>query len=103
MSKEVNLSVEDIPIALGCIEKEINVLDEVIIGHGDFCALVASRGTAAAFAKAGCNYVRTVNKPTFSLSPSDSVNIPIEARSVGNRFITQIWAKGDREVAGDEA
>ncbi|KAL5668356.1 hypothetical protein ACJX0J_020577, partial [Zea mays] len=33
--------------------KEIDVLHKVIIGHGDFCALVASRGTAAAFVKAG--------------------------------------------------
>jgi uncharacterized coiled-coil protein SlyX len=88
MSEEANLFAEDIPGALGCIEKEIDVLDEVIIGHGDFCALVASRGSAAAFAKAGCYHVRTVNKPTFSLSPSDLVNIPAEARSMGNRFIT---------------
>jgi hypothetical protein len=90
MSEEANLSVEDIPGALGCFEKEIDVLDEVIIGHGNFCALVASHGTTSAFAKAGCNHVRTVNKPTFSLSPSDLVNIPAEARSVGNKFITQI-------------
>jgi hypothetical protein len=67
MFEEANLSVEDIPGALGCIEKEIVVLDEVTIGHDDFCALVASHGTTAAFAKAGCNHVRTVNKPTFNL------------------------------------
>jgi hypothetical protein len=39
MSKEVNVSAEDIPGALGCMEKEVDVLDEVITGHGDFCAL----------------------------------------------------------------
>jgi hypothetical protein len=98
-----NLFAEDIPGALWWIEKEIDVLDEVIIGHGDFCALVASRGTTAAFAKAGCNHVKTVNKPTFSLLPSDLVNILAEARSVGNKFITHIWSKGGREIAGDEA
>jgi hypothetical protein len=38
MSKEANLSAEDIPGALGCIEKEIDVLDEVIVGHSDICA-----------------------------------------------------------------
>jgi hypothetical protein len=43
------------------------------------------------------------NRPTFSLSPTDLVDIPSEARSIGNRFITQIWAKGGRELAGDEA
>jgi hypothetical protein len=38
VSKEVTLSVEDIPGALECVEKEVDVLDEVITGHGDFCA-----------------------------------------------------------------
>jgi hypothetical protein len=45
----------------------------------------------------------TINKPTFGLSASDLDNIPIEARSVGNRFITQIWTKGVQEVARDES
>jgi hypothetical protein len=66
-------------------------------------ALVASCSTTAAFVKAGCNHISTVNRPNFSLSPSDLVNIPAEARSIGNIFITQIWAKGGREIGGDEA
>jgi hypothetical protein len=53
--------------------------------------------------KVGCNHVRAVNKPNFNLSSSDLVDVPTEARSIGNRFITQIWAKGRRELAGDEA
>jgi hypothetical protein len=95
--------VEDIPKAFKLIENEVDVLDEVITGHGDFCALLASRGTTATFLKAECTHAKIVNKPTFSLSPSDLVNIPGEARIIGNRFITQIWAKGGRELAGDEA
>jgi hypothetical protein len=79
------------------------VLDKVITGHGDFYALLASRGTSAAFLKAECTHAKIVNKPNFSLSPTDLVNIPGEARSIGNRFVTQIWAKGGRELAGDEA
>jgi hypothetical protein len=90
MSEEANLSAEDIPGALGWIEKEIDDLDEVIVGHGNFCALVAARGIHVAFAKARCNHLRTINKPTFSLSSSYLVNISAEARSVGNRFNTQI-------------
>jgi hypothetical protein len=78
-SEETSLSVEDIPGALKCIEKEVDVLDEVITGHGDFCALVASRGTVVAFIKAGCNHARAVNKPNFNLSSSDLVDIPTKA------------------------
>jgi chromosome segregation ATPase len=89
-SEETRLSAEDIPGALECIEKEVDVLDEVIIGHGDFCALVASGGTAVAFIKVGCNHTRAVNRPNFNLSSSDLVDVPTKARSIGNRFITQI-------------
>jgi hypothetical protein len=84
------------------IENEVDALDEVITGHVDFCALLASRGMAAAFLKVGCTLAKTVNKPNFSLSPTDLVNIPGEAQSIWNRFITQIWAKGERELAVDE-
>jgi chromosome segregation ATPase len=90
VSEEANLSAEDIPGALECIEKEVDILDKVITGHGDFYALVASRGTTAAFIKAGCNHARAVNRPNFNLSPSDLIDILGETRSIGNRFITQI-------------
>jgi hypothetical protein len=50
-----------------------------------------------------CNHAKAVNKPNFNLSTSDLVDIPTEASSIGNRFITQIWVKGRRELAGDEA
>jgi hypothetical protein len=37
------------------------------------------------------------------MSPTDLIDILAEAQSMGNRFITQIWAKGGRELVGDEA
>jgi hypothetical protein len=91
------------PRALEHIENEVEALDEVISGHRDFCALVASCGTTAVFMKAGWNHVRAVNRPNFGLSSSDLVDILAEACSIGNKFITQIRAKGGREVAGVEA
>jgi hypothetical protein len=102
-SEEASFISKDITGALKCVEKEVDVLDEVITGHGYFCALVASRGTVAAFIKVGCNHAKAVNRLNFSLSSSDLVDVPAEARSIGNRFITQIWAKGGRELAGNEA
>jgi hypothetical protein len=102
-SEDITPSAEDISDTFKHIENEVDALDEVITGNSDFCALLASCGTAAAFLKAGCTHAKIVNKPTFGLSLSDLINIPGEARSIGNRFITQIWAKGGRELAGDEA
>jgi DNA repair exonuclease SbcCD ATPase subunit len=75
-SEEITPSDEDIPRTFGHIENEVEALDEVITGHEDFCALVASRGTAATFMKAECNHAKMVNKPTFNLSTSYLVDIP---------------------------
>jgi predicted RNase H-like nuclease (RuvC/YqgF family) len=94
---------ENISSTFEHIEGEVEVLDEVIVGHGDFCALLASRGTAATFLKARCTHAKILNTPNFSLSVSNLIDIPNIARSIGSRFITQIWAKGGRELASDEA
>jgi hypothetical protein len=102
-SEDITPLTEDISNTFEHIKNEVDALDEVIAGHGDLCALLASRGIAAAFFKASCTHVKMVNRPTFGLSPSDLIDIPSEDRSIGNKFITQIWAKGGRELAGVEA
>jgi hypothetical protein len=96
-------SAEDLPGAFEHIEGEIDDLDEVIAGHGDFCALVASRGTTVAFLKSGCDHGKVINRPNFSLSPADLDNIPNLAQSIANRFVKLVWTKGGRSKAGDEA
>jgi hypothetical protein len=96
-------SVENLPETFEYIEGEVDALDEVIAGHADFYALLASRGTSVAFIKSGCVHGKIVNRPNFNLSPTDLIDIPSLARSIGNRFITQIWVKGGRKMAGDEA
>jgi chromosome segregation ATPase len=89
-SEKFKPSVEDLSGTFDHIEGEVYALDEVIARHGDFCALLASRGTTVAFMKAGCTHGNIVNRPNFSLSPADLDDIPGLARSIGNRFITQI-------------
>jgi hypothetical protein len=102
-SEKFNPSSEDLPGAFEHIEGEIDDLEEVIAGHGDFCALVASRGTTVAFLKSGCEHGKVINKPNFSLSPADLDDIPNLARSIANRFIKLVSTKGGRSKAGDEA
>jgi hypothetical protein len=96
-------SIEDLPGAFKHIEGEIDAFDEIIAGHGDFCALVASRGTDVAFLKSVCTHGKIVNRPNFSLSPADLIDIPSLDQSIGNRFIKLVWTKGGRSLAGDEA
>jgi hypothetical protein len=55
-SEEFSPSVEDLPGTFEHIEGEVDALDEVIARHGDFCALLASRGTVVAFMKSGCTH-----------------------------------------------
>jgi hypothetical protein len=96
-------SIEDLLGAFEHIEGEIDAFDEIIAGHGDLCALVASWGTAVAFLKSGCTHGKIVNRPNFSLSLADLIDIHSLARSIGNRFIKLVWTKGGRSLAGDEA
>jgi hypothetical protein len=102
-SEKFEPSVEDLLGTFEHIEGEVDALYEVIAGHDDFCPLLASRGIAVAFMKTGCTHGKIVNRPNFSLSPADLTDIPSLARSIGNRFITQIWTKGGRDLASDEA
>jgi hypothetical protein len=60
-------SAENISSTFEHIEGEVEALDEVIAGHGDFCALLAFRGTAAAFLKDGCTHTKIVNCNTLNL------------------------------------
>jgi chromosome segregation ATPase len=69
-------SADNLPSTLEYIEGEIDAFDEVIGGHADFCALVASRGTATAFLKDGYTHGNIVNRPNFNLSASDLIDIP---------------------------
>jgi hypothetical protein len=101
--EKFNPSIEHLPGAFNHIVGEIDALDEIIARHSDFCALVASRGTAAVFLKSSCTHGKIVNRPNFSLSPADLIDIPSLARSIGNRFIKLVWTKGGRSLAGDEA
>jgi hypothetical protein len=96
-------SIEDLSGAFEHIKGEVDALDEIKAGHGHFCALVASRGTTVAFLKSGCTHGKIVNRPNFSLSPADLIDIPSLARSIGNRFIKLVWTKGGRSLAGGEA
>ena len=77
--KILPLRLKAYQIPSNILKNEVDALDEVIAGHGDFCALLASRSTAAAFLKAGCTHAKTVNRPTFRLTPSDLIDIPSES------------------------
>jgi hypothetical protein len=74
MSGEANYSANDISKALEFVKNEINEFDEVMVGHGDFCALVGARGTATIFAKVVCKHLKMLTSPP-SLFPRLTLRI----------------------------
>jgi chromosome segregation ATPase len=76
-SEKFSPLIEDLPGTFEHIEGEFDALDEVIVGHGDFCAHLASQGTVVAFMKSGCTHGKIVNRPNFSLSPADLFISPV--------------------------
>jgi hypothetical protein len=48
-AEEANYASVDAPGALKWVEEEVNAFDEVMKVQGDFCTLVASRGTVSIF------------------------------------------------------
>ena len=96
-SEKFKPSVEDLPGTFNHIEGEVDALDEIIAGHGDFCALLASRGTTVAFMKAGCTHGNIVNRPNFSLSPADLDDIPGLVRSIGNPEMTTLLEQAGKK------
>jgi chromosome segregation ATPase len=63
-SEKFEPSVEDLLSTFEHIKSKVEALDEVIAGHGDFCALLASRGIAVAFMKAGCTHGKILTERT---------------------------------------
>jgi hypothetical protein len=87
---------------LKCITNEVDAFEEVMSNHGEYCALVASRGTTLILEKTGCTHVKTIRKVKFGISVNDITSSAREAMNAASWFITLIWTKGGKEIAGAE-
>jgi hypothetical protein len=52
--------------------------------------------------KVGCEHVKTVTQPGFSLSTDDIKNPSADATTFSGKFYSEVWLKGGREIS-DEA
>jgi hypothetical protein len=52
--------------------------------------------------KAGCEHAKAVVQPKFVFSADDIKNPSIEASALDGKFYSEVWMKGNREIA-DEA
>jgi hypothetical protein len=52
--------------------------------------------------KVGCDHTKVVAQPDFAFSADDVRNPSAEATTLGGKFYSEVWLKGDREIT-DEA
>jgi hypothetical protein len=84
------------------IGEEVKAFDEILSDRGDFCAFVGARGVVAILEKAGCEHVKAAAQPESIFSADDTKDPSADASFLGRRFYSNVWMKGDREMA-DEA
>jgi hypothetical protein len=84
------------------IGEEVEVFEEILSDRGDFCAFAGARGVAAVLEKTGCEHVKATAQEEVTFSIDDTKEPSAEATLMGGKFYSDIWMKGDREMA-DEA
>ena len=84
------------------ISEEVEAFEETLSGRGDFCAFAGTQGVAAILDKADCKHVQATARPGFVFSVEDIKNPSTEASTLGGKFYSDVWMKGDREMT-DEA
>ena len=84
------------------ISEEAEAFDEILSDRGDFCAFSGAQGVAAILEKAGCEHVKAVAQTESILSADNTKDPSVEASTLGDKFYSNVWMKGGREMA-DEA
>jgi hypothetical protein len=83
------------------IGEEAEAFEEILSDRGDFCAFAGARGVAEILEKVGCAHVKTVAQPESIFSVYDTKDPSAEASLLSGRFYSDVWMKGDREVADE--
>jgi hypothetical protein len=84
------------------IDEEVEAFDEILSDRGDFCAFPGARGVATILEKAGCEHVKAAAQPESIFSADDTKDASAEVSTLGDKFYSDVWMKGAREMA-DEA
>ena len=101
-STERNFIRGDLEGVIKWIEGEIEAFDEVLTGRGNFCACVGAWEVVSLLEKAGCDHVKAVIQPKFSVLVNDIREPSAEATALGEKFFYEVWMNDGREIA-DEA
>jgi hypothetical protein len=81
------------------IGKEAEAFDEILSDRGDFCAFAGAKGVAAILEKSSCEHVKAVTQTKVVFSVENTKDTLAEATLMGGKFYSNVWIKGDRELA----
>jgi hypothetical protein len=84
------------------INGEVEAFEEVLSDRRDFCAFSGARGATSILEKTGCDHAKAVTQPDFAFLADDIRNPSTEATTLGGKFYSEVWLKGEREIT-DEA
>jgi hypothetical protein len=84
------------------IGEEGEAFEEILSNRGDFCAFASARGVAAVLEKTGCEHVKAAAQEETVFSIDNAKGPSAEATLIGEKFYSDVWIKGGREIA-DEA
>jgi hypothetical protein len=84
------------------IGEEAKAFDEILSDHGDFCAFASVTRVAAILEKSGCEHLKAATQTETIFSVDNTKDPSAKATLMGGKFYSNVWMKGDREIA-DEA
>jgi hypothetical protein len=84
------------------IGEETEAFEEILSDRGDFCAFASARGVVTILEKTGCEHVKAATRMETVFSVDNTKDPSADATMMGGKFYSNIWMKGEREVA-DEA
>ncbi|XP_008659562.1 uncharacterized protein [Zea mays] len=83
------------------ISEEAEAFDEILSDSSDFCVFAGARGVAAILEKSGCEHVKAATQTEAVFTLENTKDPSAEATLMGGKFYSDIWMKGDRELANE--
>jgi hypothetical protein len=98
-SSEENFIRGDPEGVIEWISGEAEAFEEILSDRGDICAFSSARGIAAILEKAGCDHVKATAQAEVAFFIDDTKDPSAEATLVGEKFYSDVWVNGGRELA----
>jgi hypothetical protein len=83
------------------IGEEAEAFDEILSDRAYFCAFADARGVAAILEKSGYEHVKAATQMEAVFSVENTKDPSAEATLMGGKFYSNVWMKGDRELANE--